>query len=177
VDLFPTVCDLACIERPPHLQGNSLAGLFLQSHAKDYQAREYALCEEGYYRTLRTRRYKLVYAPPHYTWGDGQGFTSQLYDLEKDPGEWENRFEDPAYAEIRQRLIETLLAATCASELPLQRSCIQRITPAEHVAEYGQGYESLKRQIRQAQEGLGQDPFEVRVYLRTEGEAEWAGGG
>ena len=45
---------------------------------------------------IRTRRYKLVFI---YDYGDWE-----LYDLERDPHEIHNVYEDPKYAEIRERL-------------------------------------------------------------------------
>ncbi|GIU90453.1 MAG: hypothetical protein KatS3mg010_1552 [Acidimicrobiia bacterium] len=48
-------------------------------------------------RTLATRRYKLHRYLEH-PWGE-------LYDLEDDPGELVNRWDDPAYASVRTELL------------------------------------------------------------------------
>ncbi len=40
----------------------------------------------------------------------------ELYDLEADPGELNDRFEDPACQEVRRKLVEELLAWTIRTE-------------------------------------------------------------
>ncbi|MDP0498355.1 MAG: sulfatase-like hydrolase/transferase [Verrucomicrobiota bacterium JB024] len=46
----------------------------------------------------------------------------ELYDLEKDPGEFENRFDDPEYAAVKTRLLQRFLQAEMAKELlPMPR--------------------------------------------------------
>ena len=48
-------------------------------------------------RTLTTKRYKLHRYLEHPT--------GELYDLQEDPGELVNRFDDPAYATVRSDLL------------------------------------------------------------------------
>ena len=50
---------------------------------------------------VRTERYKLI----HFYYDIDEW---ELYDLEKDPQEMNNVYEDPAYGEIREQLMEKL---------------------------------------------------------------------
>jgi hypothetical protein len=49
---------------------------------------------------IRRGPHKLTCVP-------GEGV--ELFDLELDPGEWENRAADPGYAEVRQELTERIM--------------------------------------------------------------------
>lgn len=59
------------------------------------------------FKSIRTDRYVLTVRA---TWVDGQGddLMGSLHDLEKDPFELVNRFEDSEYAEIRRLLLDKL---------------------------------------------------------------------
>lgn len=102
VDLVPTLLDCAGIQRPPHLGGRSLRPLL--SGAGTIEAHGAALTEDHNGKILRTDRYRYVF---------GQDGRDMLFDLEEDPGEYEDRSEDSAYAEIRSelraRLVERVL--------------------------------------------------------------------
>lgn len=176
IDIFPTLCDLTGTEKPALLQGVSFAPLLTKvEEAGDFVARTFALTEESHYRTIRTRTHKLVYASPTARWDGGKSFTSQLYDLVADPDEWTNQYENPDYREVRAELIEKLLGATCASELP-QAAYVQKITVAEHTETYGPNYQkSVAKQA--AARGDITEPFTDGVYLRSLKGGDWAGGG
>jgi len=46
----------------------------------------------------------------------------ELYDLKNDPGEFENKFDDPAYATIKSQLLQRFIQAEMAKEvLPMPR--------------------------------------------------------
>ncbi len=175
VDVFPTITELLGLTCPPQVQGRSFAPLLHPKRPGSYQPRAFSLSEELAYRTIRTKRHKLVYAPPHQRWGNHQPFTSQLFDLENDPGEWENLYSHPDYQTIKTELLETLLQATLASELP--NTCwTQDITAQEHHTKYGPAYRTLRNRIR------GFPPqelnrFQVKAYLKTQGNGPWAIGG
>ena len=59
-------------------------------------------------RTFITERYKL-------TLYRGETF-GELFDLEADPGELNNRFADPSYAPVKAQLMEQWLQAELARE-------------------------------------------------------------
>jgi arylsulfatase len=111
-DLAPTLLDLAGLKIPLEMAGRSLLPL-LKGETDTH--REYVRCEyydalshvnltrevwEGSRATMiRDRRYKLVTYHGHET--------GELFDLENDPGEFDNRWDDPAMAEVRFRLMKT----------------------------------------------------------------------
>lgn len=72
--------------------------------------------EPGYceHKTYIETDYKLTVFR---TFEDGE-----LYDLKNDPGEFENRFDDPEYASIKAKLLQKFLQAEMAKEvLPMPR--------------------------------------------------------
>jgi arylsulfatase len=111
-DLAPTLLDAAGLPIPEEMAGRSLLPLLLGDTPPDSH-REFVRCEyyqalnatapgrtgwTGSYATmLRNHQYKLVVYH-----GEPYG---ELYDLAADPGEFDNRWDDPAYAEIRFDLL------------------------------------------------------------------------
>jgi arylsulfatase A-like enzyme len=120
IDIMPTMLELAGVPVPHGVQGQSYA-TGLQSG--EFAGRPYILCEddnlaygpnvEGQARTLRTPQYRLTYFLP--------GDDGELYDLEKDPNEFYNRWDDPEYAPVRNELIQQLLGAVIAAADPKPR--------------------------------------------------------
>ncbi len=94
IDLAPTMLRAAGVDRPAWMEGRALLD----------GPREWVLTENDFsiltwlpLRTLTTARYKLhryLELP-----------VGELYDLQEDPGELVNRFDDPAYAHIRSDLL------------------------------------------------------------------------
>ncbi len=104
VDVFPTLCDLAGIEKPKLLQGTSLVPILKgkKKNVKDFAVSQYGRGEnEGY--ALRTDRYRLVL---WYRGGDTSSESNilfkELYDYKKDPLEKANVVAD--YPEIAAKL-------------------------------------------------------------------------
>jgi arylsulfatase A-like enzyme len=97
LDLAPTMLDAVGIPVPDWMEGRPLRDL----------PREHVLTEDDFdiiaripMRTLTTKRYKLhryLEAP-----------FGELYDLQEDPGEIVNRWDDPAYASTRNDLLVLL---------------------------------------------------------------------
>jgi arylsulfatase A-like enzyme len=94
IDLAPTMLAAAGVDAPDWIEGRPLLD----------GPREWVLSENDFsvvawipMRTITTQRYKLhryLEAP-----------FGELYDLQEDPGELVNRFEDPGYASVRSDLI------------------------------------------------------------------------
>ena len=101
IDVFPTLCDLMDLSKPDGLPGQSLVARW-EGKASDAARPIFAAQGvPGRNRAvmLRTPRYKYT----HYDDGGGE-----LYDLERDPNELENRVDDAAYAaECRELIAET----------------------------------------------------------------------
>lgn len=88
-DFFPSVLDWAGVAAPPEKRrvGRSYAA-FLRGQRPRWDDKLFF--EYSYVRGVRTPTRKLILR--------AEGFESEFYDLEKDPGETVNRANDPAYA-------------------------------------------------------------------------------
>ena len=149
LDVFPTVCDLLGVEKPAWLQGVSLLPVL----AQDQPVRERVFAEVTYHaayeplRCVRTARYKLIRrydthnrvvpanidASPSKQAMVAAGLLEaarpreELYDLLLDPGEHENRVNDPALRDVYAALSAALTdwmrdtddpLLTCGSRVP-----------------------------------------------------------
>lgn len=112
VDFPATFLDYAGVEVPGHFQGRSLRSLLEGATSDDWRTSMYYrywmhLSQHHVYAHygIRTHDYKLIY---YYADALGQPGTVddtkppewELFDLQKDPSELNNVFNDPAYAEI-----------------------------------------------------------------------------
>jgi arylsulfatase len=131
LDLAPTILEATGAEMPPWpgpatpavaeapgapspLAGRSLLGV-LRGAAADGAAlveedEDYLGCR---LRTLVTQRYRL-------TAYSGQPY-GELFDLQEDPDEFHNLWDDPGRAALKQALLVRLLEKTMETELPLPR--------------------------------------------------------
>ncbi|MBK1859243.1 sulfatase [Cerasicoccus arenae] len=132
IDIFPTICDLICLEFPEHLQGHSFVPLLKGENSK---ARNEVFSEVTYHaayepkRCIRTHRYKLIlrWAPLTYPlancdsspsksflrqhdWPQNPLPEAELYDLVLDPQEQSNlagdQFIEVVERDLRQRLMD-----------------------------------------------------------------------
>lgn len=121
IDLNPTFLDAAGLEPLPGSQGESL--LPLARGETDAESRGWAICEyldsghpydpPVFLTMLRHDRHKLIVA--HGSPATMRPRTGELYDLEVDPAEFRNLWDDPASAEIRivlERLLLDVMVAT-----------------------------------------------------------------
>lgn len=106
IDIAPTILDLAGINKPDYMQGESMVPLFnTTKDDKDWRKSfmfEYYVDDAYPYAgpnmlAIRTDKYKLV---DDFLDND----IDELYDLENDPGEMHNLINDPAYDEIESEL-------------------------------------------------------------------------
>ncbi|MEN8126712.1 MAG: sulfatase [Planctomycetota bacterium] len=109
LDFAPTFLDYADIETPADIQGRSWKPLLKGKTPKDWRKAAYYHYQEfPPYQTrchygIRTERYKLI----HF-YHDIDSW--ELYDLEKDPTEMKNLYNDPACSDIRGTLAKELKA-------------------------------------------------------------------
>jgi iduronate 2-sulfatase len=99
IDIYPTLCDLARLPQPPHLQGKSMHPLMLDVQAEHKEA---VFTRHGGGDAVRTDRWR--YKEMRARGGRGERLGVGLFDLENDPDENRNVAEDPANAEVRQTL-------------------------------------------------------------------------
>ncbi len=116
IDIAPTLLDLAGLPVPAHMQGRSLSPV-LFGKTDPHRIREFARCESydaeasnnsegkpGYGTMLRNERYKLIVY---------HGYDlGELYDLEVDPGEFNNLWDNPDYRELKLDLMKKSFDAT-----------------------------------------------------------------
>ena len=122
VDLAPTLLEAAGLSPYAGMQGRSLwqglcaGSLDAQPRSDVYSEYYNGAAPDGYATMVRTQTRKLV---AHHRTGTGE-----LYDLERDPLETVNRWDDPAYAgdkiELLSRLCDRM--AGTVDPLPLRRS-------------------------------------------------------
>lgn len=105
LDVYPTICDLAGVDNPTHLDGRSLVNIMSNpSSTKGYK--KYAVSQfprgnkMGY--SIRDSRYRYT------VWVDWSNkvtnltmvYAVELYDYEKDPLETQNLAKDASYASV-----------------------------------------------------------------------------
>lgn len=115
-DLIPTMCDIAGVKQPPHLNGTSFKNLALGKKVRGW--REYTVVETEFCqswktfnimgRCVRSERYKyIVY--------DKGELHEQLFDMECDPGEMKNlAFKKSYHKELKKhrRFLEKWMRET-----------------------------------------------------------------
>jgi choline-sulfatase len=104
LDLGPTLCSLAGIEQVYDVtDGRDLAPL-VRGERDDGEGESiieyYGDGTWRGWRTIRRGELKLTYAP---------GYEPLMYDLGRDPGEWDDVSADPAYAKSRGELMKRIL--------------------------------------------------------------------
>lgn len=103
IDYAPTFLDLAGIDIPDEMQGESLIPLLVNEDTSWREALYYHYYEfPGIHMVkrhfgIRTKRYKLI----HFYYDVDEW---ELYDLKEDPDELNNLYDNPDYLEIRETL-------------------------------------------------------------------------
>ena len=113
-DIYPTICDLANIEKPASVTGKSLAPI-INNKVETVREHTYHAYMQ-YQRAYRKGDYKLIeyVRAPGYDWQRGDIVTgsrvTQLFDMSKDPWETLNLADFPQYeekvAELRKEMKE-----------------------------------------------------------------------
>lgn len=110
VDLTRTIADLCGADAPDQWDGDSLVPVLDGENAdwKDHAVSEYyAHNTASGFAMYREGRYKYVY---HARYDGDHGPERELYDLEDDPGEFENLADDDAHADRVAEFHEKLVA-------------------------------------------------------------------
>lgn len=97
VDIFPTLCDLCQLPRPPRLDGQTLTPLLADPH-QPWQRPALTTHGRGNH-ALRDDHFRYI------RYADGG---EELYDHRSDPNEWENVAAKPELASIKARLADWL---------------------------------------------------------------------
>jgi arylsulfatase A-like enzyme len=98
IDLAPTALTAAGLPVPPRMEGRPLLD---GNHEYTITENDFQIVLRHPMRTLATRRFKL-------TRYEEQPDVGELYDLDDDPGELVNRWDDAAYRSARADLLATL---------------------------------------------------------------------
>ncbi len=115
IDYAPTFLELGGIEPPDDMQGYSLLPLFEQELPDWRDTIYYHYYEQGEHNVprhdgVRTHRYKIIHFYDHDDW--------DLYDLEKDPNEMHDVYDDPEYKEVRTMMKRRYRAMRKRYDLP-----------------------------------------------------------
>lgn len=115
IDYAPTFLEAAGIKPPPDIQGDSLLPLLDEKNPDWRDTIYYHYYEQGEHNVprhdgVRTSRYKLIHFYDDNDW--------DLYDLEKDPNEMRDVFDDPNYAEVRDMMMRRYRALRKQYDLP-----------------------------------------------------------
>ena len=104
IDIYPSLCELAGLPLPDHLQGASFVP-WMQGVEPTPAARE-AVGRYGRGETIRTQRYRYT----EYLDAGGRRRARMLYDHQADPDETVNIAEHPEHRELVEQLSERLHA-------------------------------------------------------------------
>ena len=121
LDYAPTILDYAGVDIPQHMQGRSLRPLLQGSTPDDWREMIYYQYHEppaahnvATHYGVRTARYKLI----HYSDDYGGPEAWELIDLEEDPLEYVNFYDDSAYEDTVRGLKEQLRQLREQFEVP-----------------------------------------------------------
>jgi arylsulfatase A-like enzyme len=128
LDLAPTLLDFAQLAEPEGMQGVSMKAAL---QGKEEMYRKVVLTENDddfvpmRMRTVTTTRWKLTYYL-----GQQMG---ELIDREADPDEMNNLWENPAYSDVKQALLQSLFEMTLGS---IETANGRRQVPAPPVSKW-----------------------------------------
>lgn len=129
VDIAPTIMELAGMEKPAQMQGNSFRPL-LQGQKVPWRDKiyyeyywEWAFPQTPTIFGVRTDKYKYIY-------NYGVWDINELYDIQSDPEEMNNLIRNPAYEKVAGELKADMwnwLESTKGLQIPLKNAPYKRI--------------------------------------------------
>jgi choline-sulfatase len=105
IDIYPTLCELAGIDAPKHLDGQSLAPVLKDP---DSTGKGYAIGRFSNGDTIRSNRWRYTEYTTKEDRGDGRIVSRMLYDHDKDPEENRNLANIPEYKPTIEKLSRQL---------------------------------------------------------------------
>ncbi|MGL6260923.1 sulfatase family protein [Vibrio sp. WXL210] len=124
MDFGPTFLDAAGLPTPEEMQGKSFLEVLKGEKTDSEWHDDRSVVYYHYYMHgahnvprhdgVRSERYKLI---DFYSQYEGKGFF-ELYDLEKDPNEVNNVYEDPSYKDVREMMTKELEDARKRYDVP-----------------------------------------------------------
>jgi len=113
VDIAPTLLELAGIEIPYYMQGKSLAGIL--TGKADPERHKDAIHSEYYYAMPGIHEYYIsIYSDGKYKIAVHHNEPiSELYNLEEDPNEFQNLWNNPAYIDVQMEYLKKCFDLTC----------------------------------------------------------------
>ena len=110
VDLYPTVADVCGLKPPAYLQGVSMRAILDKPDTSDWDKSTALTVSTKGGVSLRTEKWRYT------EWrGKGGAVEVELYDLEKDPGEFTNVADRAEYRAARKALVAQLTARKAAA--------------------------------------------------------------
>lgn len=105
VDVYPTLCELAGLDKPDHLEGTTMVPL-LKKPERSWKIAAFTQTVRGFSgrfmgRSVRLDRYRYV---EWKDWIDGSMIARELYDHKTDPEENRNVVDWPEHRQLVQRL-------------------------------------------------------------------------
>lgn len=110
IDMFPTLCSLLNVPTPKTVQGLDLTAALTESAPTGHDAVFYEFIGV---KTVRTKRYKLSYG------FQGGKEIGELFDRGNDPHEYNNLYDAPNMATVRDQLLRRLLDWMIQTEQPI----------------------------------------------------------
>lgn len=138
IDIAPTILDVAGVEKPEYMPGNSFVPVLTQEGAKTRNQIFYEYYWEYDFPMtptvfgVRTDQYKYI----RY---QGIWDRNELYDLKNDPDEMYNLIADPSKQELIKTMLESMydwLEDTGGMQIPLKRTVKYRWGDYRHQNEY-----------------------------------------
>ena len=93
MSIYPTLCDLAGIERPKHVEGEVITALLKNPRAEWEKPALTTFRRNNH--TVRSERWRYI------RYADGG---EELYDHDADPHEWRNVADDPGLESVKRSL-------------------------------------------------------------------------